>query len=548
MGSTSHGGTRPRCPPTGRPSSPAECRLAQLPLRNISHLNTVMDGEVSTKDSAMIVGADPDELDRLATALSAEASGLRQLGRRLSQHLHAAPWRGPGADRFRTQWDTMHFRQVENASVFLLDLARQLNLHAAQQRDASRADHSQGQGLLSTSMKRSDAELIGFLTSSTDPYEVLRRWNGLSAEERMALIGAHPAELGNLDGIPPQVRFEINRQRIREYLSSGSGNPEFRATLAPLSGDRGAGGYGSSQVLFFDPSGDGRVAVVRGNLATASHVAVVVPGMGNGLHNFGNVLSDADTLRAAAGPQTAVVAWLGYDTPKGFPDLRMIEATSEAQAITGAPALVSLMEGLRAATTADLTVIGHSYGSALVGNAAKTGLEADRVILIGSPGPGAESVRQFNLPAGAQVFAGAAEGDLVSHARHFGNDPTDPSFGSVVFETGGDNGMMRDEHSHYYDPNSVSVTNMGRIVRGDPIIRDVPSLLEQGASAARILDRSVNQGIDSAQERVNLPFIDDPLDSYIDAEQARGGLASRINVLVADGVDDLLKKISSTKR
>ena len=71
--------------------------------------------------------------------------------------------------------------------------------------------------------------------------------------------------------------------------------------------------------LLFDPAGDGRAAEVFGDLTSARHVAVVVPGMNNDLNNFTG--GDAERVQHQASlfdpDQVATIQWLGYDTPEG---------------------------------------------------------------------------------------------------------------------------------------------------------------------------------------------------------------------------------------
>ena len=84
----------------------------------------------------------------------------------------------------------------------------------------------------------------------------------------------------------------------------------------------------AGQFLVFDPRGDGRVAQVFGDLATADRIAVLVPGAGNRADNFERGVGDkryrspavqADGLyEAAHAERFAVVAWLGYDAPDGL--------------------------------------------------------------------------------------------------------------------------------------------------------------------------------------------------------------------------------------
>src|SRR4051794_15686705 len=77
---------------------------------------------------------------------------------------------------------------------------------------------------------------------------------------------------------------------------------------------------GEPTVLFLDPSGDGRIIEVYGDLDTATKVAVVVPGIESTLANEARGLRQSakhlyDEARTMGDDDLAVVAWLGYDTP-----------------------------------------------------------------------------------------------------------------------------------------------------------------------------------------------------------------------------------------
>src|SRR4051812_45094101 len=82
-------------------------------------------------------GADADALDALATLLDQRAADLDGIYRRLGRHMYAAPWQGQGADQFRGRWNTVHGRQVSDATGFLRAGARILHDNARQQRAAS---------------------------------------------------------------------------------------------------------------------------------------------------------------------------------------------------------------------------------------------------------------------------------------------------------------------------------------------------------------------------------------------------------------------------
>jgi hypothetical protein len=130
-------------------------------------------------------------------------------------------------------------------------------------------------------------------------------------------------------------------------------------------------------------------------------------------------------------------------------------------------------------------VIGHSYGSTTAAHAATDGLDADRLLLLGSPGAGGGSdhVSDLNMPEGS-VFVGSAENDFVTWLGRddggdgglgMGQDPSQESFGARRFAV--DDGeefhvdevgsVGLDNHTSYLDQDSTSLDNVSRIVRGD---------------------------------------------------------------------------------
>ncbi len=168
------------------------------------------------------------------------------------------------------------------------------------------------------------------------------------------------------------------------------------------------------QLYLYEPAayaGDGRVAVALGDLDTAEHIAVAVPGMGTEASKISTTVSEVVFTAASthSADDVAVLTWHGYDAPSlavagGSDDDPVDDAgdwVSEAgdlvhvvslgRATRGASALAGDVSGLRAMRDADvhLTVIGNSYGSTLVAIAAdEFDLAADDVILTGSPGAG----------------------------------------------------------------------------------------------------------------------------------------------------------------
>jgi len=91
-------------------------------------------------------------------------------------------------------------------------------------------------------------------------------------------------------------------------------------------------------------------------------------------------------------------------------------ALPRAAHVSEAP-LDSFADGLRATHVGDRshnTVLGHSYGSLVAGVTARDrGLDADELVLIGSPGVGVDRAAQLHgVPAG-HVWAAAAANDPV---------------------------------------------------------------------------------------------------------------------------------------
>ncbi|MFF0659236.1 alpha/beta hydrolase [Micromonospora tulbaghiae] len=258
------------------------------------------------------------------------------------------------------------------------------------------------------------------------------------------------------------------------------------------SGVRETGGSSRLYLLSVDPTGDGTAAVAIGNPDTAGHTAVLVPGVGSeldgirGLINRASLLQDTAVKLDPTGPPVAVVAWLGYDTPSVDADI--VTAPFGGKSEAGARALDGFVDGLRAAhdsSPSHLTVIGHSYGSTVLGEAASTGdgIAADDAIAVGSPGMRVENADDFNLDA-RHVWAGAASDDTFvarpeQNARWLtgvpivggwfadgavgihGPAPHNPEFGGNVLD------VDTSGHSDYWRPNSQVLNSQAAVIIGD---------------------------------------------------------------------------------
>jgi hypothetical protein len=227
----------------------------------------------------------------------------------------------------------------------------------------------------------------------------------------------------------------------------------------------------TKQVLFFNPNGQGVAAMVIGNLATATRVAILVPGADTTLATFfsrgssspggGAEALAAEAHRLDPGERLAIIAWLGYPTPATLSPAVM----TSGDAGQGAQALRPLVTAL-AQRGGQVALLCHSYGSVVCGLAAPR-LPVTDIAVFGSPGMDASSVA--SLHTRARVWAGQESGDPIKDVPHirlfglgFGADPISPGFGARVFAagTGG--------HSGYLDPGTVSLRNLTYIALGDP--------------------------------------------------------------------------------
>ncbi len=257
-------------------------------------------------------------------------------------------------------------------------------------------------------------------------------------------------------------------------------------------------------ILFLDPSGDGRIIEVYGDLETATKVAVVVPGIESTLANEARSLRQSakhlyDEARAMGDDDVAVVAWLGYDTPG------LLGAPFEANAAVAARDLAAFVRNLDLGSSVTTTVVAHSYGSLVTGIALRDfGLTVDNVVVLGSPGMDANRASELHLGP-THLYALRAPFDIVGWSEHFGRDPSDPRFGSTRLATGtGDHAPSG--HSSYFDTGTVSLHNVAAVVarRPDLLAVHYPSRAERAADAVDDLwGVAVRRPVDDIQRIVD---------------------------------------------
>ncbi|WP_067695909.1 alpha/beta hydrolase [Nocardia jejuensis] len=389
----------------------------------------------------------------------------------------------------------------------------------------------------------------GKSTLPADPRAFHDYWVTLGDEDKNALW-QHDRYLGNHDGMPALDRDHYNRLTLDEemtrataahnevaqltaqhsdwakytgtsreadsWLATRPGYVEWKTRLDDA--QRRAKSYDDlsrideivhdgkhpgRMLLSLDSQTGERVhtVVADGNPDAATHVTTYVPGTGSRPAKMGPDMERVDAMSSqakAAGARTPVtIAWLGYDSPPALTD-----ATDRKYADAAALGLDRFQEGLRVTHEGDPsrnTVLGHSYGTTVVGDAAGHGrtLNADAVVLVASPGTTLDHAVDFTLtdvPDGQEylhVFATKAANDpvplysLVSGVPgtdSFGPDPTGTRFGAQVFTSDPGTpspvwgvlpqladvpGYSPSAHSEYWAFDSKSLINMGHIIVGN---------------------------------------------------------------------------------
>ncbi|MFE7273609.1 alpha/beta hydrolase [Streptomyces sp. NPDC057623] len=283
---------------------------------------------------------------------------------------------------------------------------------------------------------------------------------------------------------PAALATPVTAAALDETYAANRANAVEASRMAAAHGDRDRAAADramadpSRHFLSFDGRGSGRATEVFGDLAHADRIAVLVPGSDTSIDTYdrfrdaARALHERLTRQAPRGTRTAVLAWLGYETPATV----STTVTTTDRADEAAPKLREFIRQLRALTADEQTgkrphisLLCHSYGSVVCGRAASH-LDVDDIALVGSPGTGADTAAALHTPA--RVWAARGGGDWVAEVPHvrldllgttvgFGTDPISPSFGARVFAAG-DGG-----HSDYFRPGSTSLANLTRIVLGE---------------------------------------------------------------------------------
>ncbi|GIE34698.1 hypothetical protein Ait01nite_077430 [Actinoplanes italicus] len=355
------------------------------------------------------------------------------------------------------------------------------------------------------------------------PAEVNAWWSVLTPEQQEQAIRDFPDLVGWLDGVPATDRDLANRailDRETAALTGRLGEIDSRlaylqsmfdqgriyevypteidprsamdremlnlgAERGPLAGkieglgaisDRLAVSQPPAFLLGLSTADDGRAIVSVNNPDTANNVLTYVPGTTADLAGARGDIDRADKMEGDArqadpDAATASIYWLGYDAPDLIPN-----AASSEYAEKGAVDLTDFQSGLRATHEGDVpsrnTVLGHSYGSTVMGHSAmQPGFQADAAIFVGSPGVDVNHVSQLpGLPRDG-IYATRAENDAIKWIPDLdvahGNDPVRSDFGAWVFPSDPGDPVRQDHtHSAYWNERNIARDNFAKIITG----------------------------------------------------------------------------------
>ena len=303
------------------------------------------------------------------------------------------------------------------------------------------------------------------------PEQRAQYWSQQSPEQKRYLCDHYPDLIGNANGVEAWARDRANRRRLPKLkqaaeaevtkleaeLKNVGDNTALKTDLQirleeaknrvkaydavqvalqqkgriPLEDyQRGTKGEAFSLLTLEEENGRVLAAVAQGDVDHAKNVATVVPGIGTTVQDMlKNEITKGTNLRNAAAAEgdintkdVAVVSWLGYEAPPG-PSADLGEDRKIATmdlADKGSDKLAGFLTGVNAsrkygAGDANMTLLGHSYGSVVSGRATTKIADGvvDNEILFGSPGMGTYDPSEIHVPQGHRFVSGVPEGDFV---------------------------------------------------------------------------------------------------------------------------------------
>ena len=248
-----------------------------------------------------------------------------------------------------------------------------------------------------------------------------------------------PSRLEDFSDLPlpqlHQVQLAMAGDNVRELAAA---NPDM--SILETSPGR--------LVVLVDPEGIG---------TQAAQVTTFVGGVGSSEPaSWPSSLERARSLaKATGGP---AVAWIGYSAPPSLP-----YAAHEEPARRGAAELTRFQRSLgQRFPRAQRIVVGYSYGSVVVGKAAREAPVGEDVVLVGSPGASAAHAHELH----GRVWSATNAQDPIAIATGplggiHGPNPAAPEFGAMPLP--GASGRPGDHGSYWKDP--AFLRGLGEVAR-----------------------------------------------------------------------------------
>jgi hypothetical protein len=327
--------------------------------------------------------------------------------------------------------------------------------------------------------------------------EVTAWWSGLSTVKQQEMVVSAPHVVGNLGGVPFDVRDSANREYLKQSLATLGHELAIRPGRAASAGVRGhlhtlaeigkavkqEPGAPPRTLVSLDTGSPSRAAIVVGDLTSADYVSYMVPGMfftiDGQVGDWADTATDlyreqvawlkhfASTDASLKGKTVATVAWIGYETP------HLLTVGSLDLAYQGAQYLtqdIEALQSLRQGTEPFVSVIGHSYGSTAAMIALqRRAFQIDAFAVVGSPGSAAQSVSALDI-RGGNMYVGEAAWDPVVNTAFYGSDPGAASYGAHPMSVDGGIDPVTHRslsasygHNGYFDAGSESLRNLALI-------------------------------------------------------------------------------------
>ena len=359
---------------------------------------------------------------------------------------------------------------------------------------------------------------------SATPHHPLPVHLDLPARDRVIAALGDPEATGNLAGLDWDLRMAANaiavrRAAQRERLAGRGGTIiiDRLHAMDRLRPDPVSGVPSRRRFVAFDPTCPGQMIELVGDPDTADGLALYVPGTGTNLEMSHVNTEVAEHFVAAGKGRIAMLVFLGGN----FPQDMWIESGDPVFTLAMAPLLARFSldvqaylatigrgagaeGGAEADGTAPLpvTVIGHSFGGAVVGTAETLGLWADRVMYVASPSAGidvysasqwrnrAPAVRRYSITVPGDPielmqirnglrYPGQSTADIMDGVQRLDSGFFDT--GEVMYGTRG--------HGGVFDRSSDAFWQMAEVIVGGEVVPFVGrSIVARGTAAWREFD------------------------------------------------------------